>query len=174
MTAPANDRIPPAALAMWALAASTFLYAFLQRVSPSVMVEDLMAGFGVGGTLLGNLSAFYLYAYAAPGATPAALVRPVADVRFAADDGRAFTMRFDLRHRTAHASSGRFVEIDAAGLKFDPHRHQAMAMIGKNCSSGRINMKQPPSQRHLPRATRLGRKFLPLMVVNLWVWLVMR
>jgi MFS family permease len=49
---------------MWALAASTFLYAFLQRVSPSVMVEDLMRGFGVGGTVLGNLSAFYLYAYA--------------------------------------------------------------------------------------------------------------
>ena len=58
-------RIPPRILAMWALAASTFLYAFLQRVSPSVMVEDLMRGFGVGGTVLGNLSAFYLYAYAA-------------------------------------------------------------------------------------------------------------
>ena len=39
----------------------------------------------------------------------------VADVRFAADDGREFTMRFDLRHRTAHASSGRFVEPGTAG-----------------------------------------------------------
>ena len=58
-------RVPPRILAMWALAASTFLYAFLQRVSPSVMVEDLMRGFGVGGTMLGSLSAFYLYAYAA-------------------------------------------------------------------------------------------------------------
>jgi MFS family permease len=57
--------IPPRILAMWALAASTFLYAFLQRVSPSVMVEDLMRGFDVGATVLGNLSAFYLYAYAA-------------------------------------------------------------------------------------------------------------
>ncbi|MFZ9416229.1 MAG: MFS transporter, partial [Alphaproteobacteria bacterium] len=65
MNQTAQDRIPPAALAAWMLAASTFLYAFLQRVSPSVMVEDLMAGFGVGGTVLGNLSAFYLYAYAA-------------------------------------------------------------------------------------------------------------
>lgn len=65
MNQTAQDRIPPAALAAWVLAASTFLYAFLQRVSPSVMVEDLMAGFGVGGTVLGNLSAFYLYAYAA-------------------------------------------------------------------------------------------------------------
>jgi MFS family permease len=50
---------------MWTLAASTFLYAFLQRVSPSVMVEDLMRGFGVGAAVLGSLSAFYLYAYAA-------------------------------------------------------------------------------------------------------------
>jgi len=59
-----NDRIPPRLLAMWGLAASTFLYAFLQRVSPSVMVEDLMRDFGVGAAVLGSLSAFYLYAYA--------------------------------------------------------------------------------------------------------------
>ena len=59
-----NHRIPPRLLAMWGLAASTFLYAFLQRVSPSVMVEDLMRDFGVGAAVLGSLSAFYLYAYA--------------------------------------------------------------------------------------------------------------
>lgn len=64
MSAPTTPGISARILAMWALAASTFLYAFLQRVSPSVMVEDLMRGFGVGGALLGNLSAFYLYAYA--------------------------------------------------------------------------------------------------------------
>jgi MFS family permease len=62
---PASDPVPVRVLAMWALAASTFLYAFLQRVSPSVMVSELMAAFGVGGAVLGNLSAFYLYAYAA-------------------------------------------------------------------------------------------------------------
>ena len=38
-----------------------------------------------------------------------------ADIRFAADDGRDFDMHFDLRHRTAHASSGRFVERGTAG-----------------------------------------------------------
>lgn len=64
-TTPVATAIPMRVLAMWALAASTFLYAFLQRVSPSVMVAELMAGFGVGAALLGNLSAFYLYAYAA-------------------------------------------------------------------------------------------------------------
>jgi MFS family permease len=53
------------ALIMWGLAASMFLYAFLQRVTPSVMVEDLMRAFGVGAAALGNLSAVYLYAYGA-------------------------------------------------------------------------------------------------------------
>jgi MFS family permease len=62
---PTSEPIPARVLVMWAIAASTFLYAFLQRVSPSVMVAELMAAFGVGGALLGNLSAFYLYAYAA-------------------------------------------------------------------------------------------------------------
>jgi len=38
-----------------------------------------------------------------------------ADIRFTADDGREFAMRFDLRHRTAHASSGRFPERGMAG-----------------------------------------------------------
>jgi hypothetical protein len=38
-----------------------------------------------------------------------------ADVRFAADDGRAFDLRFDLRHRIAHASSGRFPHRATAG-----------------------------------------------------------
>ncbi len=51
--------------AAFALAATFFGYAFVQRVSPSVMVEDLMRDFGVGAAVLGNLSAFYFYAYAA-------------------------------------------------------------------------------------------------------------
>ena len=38
-----------------------------------------------------------------------------ADIRFADDEGREYAMRFDLRHRTAHASSGRFPERGIAG-----------------------------------------------------------
>jgi hypothetical protein len=38
-----------------------------------------------------------------------------ADVRFTTDDGREFAMLFDLRHRSAHASSGRFPERGTAG-----------------------------------------------------------
>ena len=41
-----------------------FSYAFVQRVSPSVMTSELMSEFAVGGAALGSLSAFYFYAYA--------------------------------------------------------------------------------------------------------------
>jgi MFS family permease len=41
-----------------------FGYAFVQRVSPSVMTAELMSDFAVGGAALGSLSAFYFYAYA--------------------------------------------------------------------------------------------------------------
>jgi MFS family permease len=47
----------------WAMGAVFFLYAFVQRVAPSVMVDDLMRDFGVGAAAIGNLSAFYFYAY---------------------------------------------------------------------------------------------------------------
>jgi MFS family permease len=52
-------------LLAWALASLFFCYGFLQRVSPSVMVEELMRDFSAGAAILGNLSAFYFYAYAA-------------------------------------------------------------------------------------------------------------
>lgn len=41
-----------------------FGYGFVLRVSPSVMVAELMREFDVGAAILGNLSAFYLYIYA--------------------------------------------------------------------------------------------------------------
>jgi MFS family permease len=49
----------------WSLAAFGFFYAWVLRVSPSVMIEPLMADFGVGGALLGVLSGLYFYTYAA-------------------------------------------------------------------------------------------------------------
>ena len=57
-------RISPVAWMMWGMAAAFYGYAFFQRVLPSVMVDQLMADFALGGALLGNLSAFYFYAYA--------------------------------------------------------------------------------------------------------------
>lgn len=52
------------AVLAFSLGCSFFGYAFVQRVAPSVMVDDLMRDFAVGGAVLGNLSAFYFYTYA--------------------------------------------------------------------------------------------------------------
>ena len=62
-----NPSVQPAGgllYAGWFLCALFFLYAFVHRVAPSVMVDDLMRDFAVGGAILGDLSAFYYYAYA--------------------------------------------------------------------------------------------------------------
>lgn len=61
---PAEDGAGWLPWAMWALAASFYLYGFFQRVAPSVMVDALMADFAVGAALTGTLSALYFYAYA--------------------------------------------------------------------------------------------------------------
>ena len=45
-------------------AALFFFYAWVLRVAPSVMVEELMRDFAVGAAVLGNLSAAYFYGYA--------------------------------------------------------------------------------------------------------------
>ena len=48
---------------IWGLAAVAFGYAFIHRVAPGVMVQDLMAEFALGGAMLGVLSALYFYPY---------------------------------------------------------------------------------------------------------------
>lgn len=48
----------------WATGALFFFYAWVLRVAPSVMVEELMRDFAVGAAVLGNLSAAYFYGYA--------------------------------------------------------------------------------------------------------------
>ena len=59
--------LPPARLAwaIWGLGSLVYLVAFFQRVAPAVMTDQLMAEFALGGAALGNLSAFYFYAYVA-------------------------------------------------------------------------------------------------------------
>ena len=58
---------PPLQLSalMWALAAAFYLFGFFQRVTPASLAPDLMRDFGLSAAGLGNLSAFYYYAYAA-------------------------------------------------------------------------------------------------------------
>jgi MFS family permease len=48
----------------WLTGALFFFYAWVLRVSPSVMVEELMRDFAVGAGVLGHLSATYFYGYA--------------------------------------------------------------------------------------------------------------
>ncbi len=55
---------PRRAITAFVLGTLFFGYAFVQRVSPSVMTNELMRDFAVGGAALGSLSAFYFYAYA--------------------------------------------------------------------------------------------------------------
>ncbi|OED44239.1 hypothetical protein AB833_01915 [Chromatiales bacterium (ex Bugula neritina AB1)] len=52
-------------LIAWAVGSLFFLYGFALRVSPSVMVDELMREFHVSALVLGNLSAIYFYVYAA-------------------------------------------------------------------------------------------------------------
>ena len=58
-----NDIGKSYAWLVWSLAAISFGYAFFHRVTPSVMVSDLMAEFVVSGAVLGTLSALYFYPY---------------------------------------------------------------------------------------------------------------
>ncbi len=48
----------------WLTCAMFFFYAWILRVAPSVMVEELMRDFAVGAGVLGHLSAAYFYGYA--------------------------------------------------------------------------------------------------------------
>lgn len=48
----------------WSLAALAFFFAWILRVSPSVMIEELMRDFSISAAVLGHLSALYFYAYA--------------------------------------------------------------------------------------------------------------
>lgn len=49
---------------VWSIAAIFYFYEFVLRVSPSVMVQELMQTFNITASSVGLLSAFYLYAYA--------------------------------------------------------------------------------------------------------------
>ncbi len=63
-TGPAPDKATRLAWFAWFLGALFYCYGYFQRVAPSVMVTDLMSDFQVSGAILGNLTAFYFYAYA--------------------------------------------------------------------------------------------------------------
>jgi MFS family permease len=61
---PIGREQPLLPLLAWGTAALFFFYAWVLRVAPSVMVEELMREFAAGAGLLGHLSGAYYYAYA--------------------------------------------------------------------------------------------------------------
>ncbi|MEM7404062.1 MAG: MFS transporter [Pseudomonadota bacterium] len=69
----AARQVPRLAWFAWAGAAAFFFYAWVLRVNPSVLIDELMAELAVGGTLVGHLSAFYFYGYAG-GQIPAGML----------------------------------------------------------------------------------------------------
>ena len=60
----ASERGGAVAWAMWGLGGAAFVFAYFQRVAPSVMVGDLMREFAIGAAVAGNLAAMYFYIYA--------------------------------------------------------------------------------------------------------------
>jgi MFS family permease len=48
----------------WATGALFFFYAWILRVAPSVMIDEMMRDLAVGGAVIGNLSAVYFFGYA--------------------------------------------------------------------------------------------------------------
>jgi MFS family permease len=50
---------------LWGIGVFLYLMGFYQRVAPAVMTNELMRDFGISAASLGNLSAFYFYAYVA-------------------------------------------------------------------------------------------------------------
>ena len=58
-------RSDPIAWVIWVMGAFCFFFAFFQRVTPSIIVEELMRDFAVTAGIVGTLSALYFYFYAA-------------------------------------------------------------------------------------------------------------
>lgn len=64
MSAPPRHRRAWLPWLIWSFGPALFFYAWFQRVAPSIMIDQLMRDLGMSGAALGNLSAFYFYAYA--------------------------------------------------------------------------------------------------------------
>ncbi|NGX31580.1 MAG: putative sulfoacetate transporter SauU [Chlamydiae bacterium] len=59
-----EDKIKNMRWTIWILAVMFYLYEYILRVFPSVIVPELMGTFHVNASVLGLISAFYLFAYA--------------------------------------------------------------------------------------------------------------
>jgi len=122
---------------MWSATALFFCYGFFSRVAPSVMVEDLMRDFAAGAAVVGNLSAFYFYAYAGlqvPVGIGLDRFGPRRMITFAAGVCGLGSVLFGLADSIAAAYAGRFLigagaafamigTLKLASLWFSPRRY---------------------------------------------------
>lgn len=145
-------------MAAWLVAALFFAYAFLQRVSPGVMVDELMRDFAVGAAVLGNLSAFYFYAYAGLQIPVGVLMDRVGPRRLttvAALLCVAGSAVFAVADGAAMASVGRMLIGVGAAFSwvgvltvitqwFPPHRFALLGGLGQAMAMGGAILGQAP------------------------------
>lgn len=97
---------------IWSLAAIFYFYEFVLRVSPSVMVPELMRSFGITASTVGVISAFYLYAYA-PMQIPVGMLMDRFGVKSLLTIASVIVgfgaLLFSASHQVATASLGRFL-----------------------------------------------------------------
>lgn len=97
---------------IWILAATFYFYEFVLRVSPSVMVPELMKSFNITASTVGILSAFYLYTYA-PLQLPVGVLLDHYGVKkvlsFASIICGLGALTFALSYKYSFASMGRFL-----------------------------------------------------------------
>lgn len=103
---------------IWFLAATFYFYEFVLRVSPSVMIPELMRSFGITASSIGVLSAFYLYAYA-PMQLPVGILMDRYGIRkiltIASIICGLGALLFSLAHNLTVASAGRsFIGMGSA------------------------------------------------------------
>jgi len=97
---------------IWGVAALFYFYEFVLRVSPSVMIPELMESFHITASAVGVLSAFYLYAYA-PLQLPAGVIMDHFGVKkvlsFASLVCGLGAIIFAISYKLSYASFGRFL-----------------------------------------------------------------
>jgi MFS family permease len=114
-------KFPPLRLSLmvWGLAAAIYLFGFFQRVTPASLAGDLMRDFSLTGAGLGNLSAFYFYAYAAMQIPTGVLVDRFGPTRlllFGSAAAGAGALLFALAPHVGVAAAGRALIGAAHGI----------------------------------------------------------
>jgi len=114
---------PPLSLAfsIWGLGAALYFVGFFHRVAPAVITRELAAEFELTAAALGNLSAFYFYAYVAMQVPTGVLVDrygPRRILALAAAGAAAGALLFAGAHAFALVGAGRLLIGASVGVAF--------------------------------------------------------